>query len=836
MTRWACGGVLVLLAAAVVEVRAERCALIRRPALRPNALGEGGKVSATRPAPAAARPPVDDPAAKLDRFGDPLPPGAVARYGTVRLRHGQAPVGLAFSPDGRVLGSAADTPDGLRAWDPETGRQLARLNHRVRLGAFARDGTVLTVGEDDRARVWTPGGAARELPEGALPEGTEAVAVHPGLGSFAAAAAGKVVLIDLRTGKPLRELKCPPGKAVGRLAYSPDGRWLGGAGGNGVSLWDLRTFKRVRTYRVEDDATEFAFSPDGARLAVGGERLHVFPTDAEEAEDGYAAHEGPFFCPRFTADGKAVLALGPDGELVRLDAATGAAGEATRPPGAKVNPPFALAPDGTRAAGVGEGGGIVVWDPKTGKGPAADRLPPLSGPGFSADGKTVWVLAPEGRVHAFDAATGKPGKVVELPDAADRAVYWDPAARRAAVLFGDDEPELRVFDPDTGKVVGKVPVPAGGAGSVAFCPTDPNRAAAFCPGSVVVANVATGKPVRTLPLGRPGDGAWPGALSPDGRLVAVADRTVSVWEVGTGKKRFGFEVVSAGMAFSPDGRHLAAWDGGGGPVSVYDVRVGALARRLAGDGPASGGSGVAFSPDGKRVAVAGAAGAVTVWDLATGGEVTRFEGQDGQSGGVAWSPAGDRLATASEDGTVVVWDATGKAAPRPEAAAVAGFEEAVRLLGSADPAAAQRGMEYLYRRPAEAAGELAARVPAPAAAPAGRIAKLVADLDSDDFPVRAAAVKGLAEIGGEAGAALRAVAEKSANPEARQLAADALVRIANGPPTAADLRAARAVEVLEGLGSADARGVLGRWAAGPAGHKVAADAGAALARLKAWRE
>src|SRR5262245_60839400 len=63
------------------------------------------------------------PAPLADAHGDPLPPGAVARIGTVRLRHGSPVKSLAVSPDGMRIHSTDQESVGV--WDARGGRTLA---------------------------------------------------------------------------------------------------------------------------------------------------------------------------------------------------------------------------------------------------------------------------------------------------------------------------------------------------------------------------------------------------------------------------------------------------------------------------------------------------------------------------------------------------------------------------------------------------------------------------------------------------------------------------------------------------------------------------------------
>src|SRR5262245_53412642 len=87
----------------------------------------GGRPASAGPPGADGKKPADGGRkARTDRHGDPLPPGALARLGTVRLRHTSAVSSLSFAPGGRrfVAGSANHT---VHIWETATGRELVRF-------------------------------------------------------------------------------------------------------------------------------------------------------------------------------------------------------------------------------------------------------------------------------------------------------------------------------------------------------------------------------------------------------------------------------------------------------------------------------------------------------------------------------------------------------------------------------------------------------------------------------------------------------------------------------------------------------------------------------------
>src|SRR5437867_851923 len=82
------------------------------------------------PGPAVARAPASPQPPRTDRYGDPLPPGAAMRLGTVRYRHEHSIDHLAYSPDGRSV-VTSDGRRHLQVWDTRDGRKLRQLDAGV---------------------------------------------------------------------------------------------------------------------------------------------------------------------------------------------------------------------------------------------------------------------------------------------------------------------------------------------------------------------------------------------------------------------------------------------------------------------------------------------------------------------------------------------------------------------------------------------------------------------------------------------------------------------------------------------------------------------------------
>jgi hypothetical protein len=238
---------------------------------------------------------------------------------------------------------------------------------------------------------------------------------------------------------------------------------------------------------------------------------------------------------------------------------------------------------------------------------------------------------------------------------------------------------------------------------------------------------------------------------------------------------------------------------------------------------------VAFSPDGKLLATATVQGDIHVWAARSGRLLRDFEGHRGPVTALAF-PDGKSLVSAGRDTSVLVWDVAGLAEGRVQLIELTA-EQRERLWGQlrGEPAAASLAIQKLARDPARVVPLLAGRL---AAVDGKKIAKLLEDLDANEFKTRAAAFKDLAALGGYAEGSLRQALEKKPNLEKHRRLEELLARLRDERAANEHLRALRGVEVLEMIGTAEARKVVERLATGAPEAELTRVAKAALGRMK----
>jgi WD40 repeat protein len=409
-----------------------------------------------------------------------------------------------------------------------------------------------------------------------------------------------------------------------------------------------------------------------------------------------------------------------------------------------------------------------------------------------------------------------------------------------------NETAIRLWVAAAGKEVRRLEGHAAGVGRLAFSPD----------GKALVSASNGHHPARderVLRLWDPATGHeldWPGgpsqklggplAFSPDGKLLAARAEKIRVWEVATGRTYRELDMPNVNvtsLAFSPDGRTLAcasrATLGGrsDGPIALWELATGQERLRMAGlpDWTEC----VAFSPDGRVLATGGREGTVRLWDLTMGKVARALEGHQGTVETLAFSPDGKSLASGSVDTTALVWDLADLSTNRrPRDAASAGDLEALWAdLAGADAARAYRAVWSLAAAPEQPLPVLRERL-RPAAAPdRGELDRLLADLDSDRFEVRAKAGARLEELEELAEPALRKALRGQPPPEVRRRVEGLLANL-EGPVTAAEtMRALRAVEVLERIDTPEARRLLQELSRGAPDARQTKEAQASLARL-----
>jgi WD40 repeat protein len=824
------------------------------------------------------------PGPAVDRHGDPLPEGAVARLGTLRFRHGANTAALAYSPDGKWLASLAGGGGAhtLYLLEAATGKVV----HRAPLGP---DRSFLRASAGDSALAFSTDSKTLVTPRGAIDVATGKV-LHSLLGKGKLSAGGArewkaacspdgklvachqqagkegtgIILIDATTGTELRRLgwddkdnrripllPCPvfssdgallatasadlkvirlwevgTGKelrrlsghtqAVRGLAFSPDGKLLASTGDKElIRLWDVTTGKELDGIKRDVYACAIRFAPDGKLLAIDVRSEKILPTAKSDTVRLYDPGSGkelcrwqmPCACVAFTPDGKVLASAGMGGDRVvhRWDLIAGKSlDDADRNHLGQAHA-LQFAPDGKSLSSLDVRATVVEWDLATKRsrnttfaGSLEPRLYRLRKQGvkLSPTGKVVAIHFSGATrkkeslgyaVHLYDAVSGKLRHVIPATEHSGHAEF-SPDGK---TLARPSPKGVELWDVTTGKQLPHRPLPGG---HFLVWTGDGRRLAIisnFEKPQLHLCDVATGKELRRLALnGNKSPGPRAIAVSPDGRSLAwFGQKELVVIDTESRKERV-FPTKATG---SPEGR-------------------------------------AQFSPSGEYLAVA-PTDTIQLWEVRSG-QLSREFRAGQRVTAIRFSADGRALASGGEDGTLLLWGLYKVQRPAGPAKTLrpADLEKCWQALADGDAKQAFDALCDLVAAPRDAVPFLEDRIKPAAPLDMKRVGQLISQLDDPEFKVRDQASKELLHLDKRLVPVLdKALAARPPAERKRRLE-DLRGKLTGVVLHGQGLRAARAVEVLELIGTPEARRALRALADGAPGALLTTNAQAALKR------
>ena len=595
-----------------------------------------------------------------DRFGDPLPDGAVQRLGTLRLRYGGGISDLCYLPDGRGIIAVGNR---IEIWNLAEGEVEA--THEVAKAGIAG----ISLREDGKALLVAAGGTVHEWDLESESELRSWPTGQSGLRTAHYSPDGKRVLTTGSGPPTLKEWELGSGKELVAITgkmhyfhegiYGPEGKTAivdGGAGSEAcLAHYDLGTGELLHEW-LKDYYTHrksIELSADRERLLIGSRHSATeWKLDGYEQLGKFSGHHGhAVVSVAYCKDPEQLLTGSRDGSIRRWNRLEAKVllrwlvheGHVTH---------MQVSPDGKWVLSYGarmvaetslaDGLPRVAWERHNGPTQAVAVLP---------SGNTVVSGSTDGTLRTWDIETGECLGTIAGANLGAYAVAASPDGTRVAA--GCKDGVLREFSLPGGELIRELAGHRGYVRSVAYAP-DGKLLSSAGDGSIRVWGSEEGEPLHVLKEHR--GGVLSIAVSADGTRVLSGGRdgTVRLWDLPAAKLLqtcTGHRGWVEAVAFAGDTGHALS-GARDGRIMKWDLKTGEAIAEMAQGGAVYA---LACTADGKTAYAGGSNDIITRWDLATDEQTATLKGHQGDVLSLALAADGERLTSASQDTTLLVW-------------------------------------------------------------------------------------------------------------------------------------------------------------------------------------